>query len=284
MYSNSNENLQKKRLDILIPILLKETEYHIKIPDNLQQKHMIYKSLCNMRHPNPLPKEFFEVEKEYLQERLKSSHITNINEIKPLINTHSFLLQTKKIKNLNNICLWKGDITKLQIDAIVNAGNSDGLGCFVPTHVCIDNQIHSEAGAGLRLECFEYMKKHNYTLLDGEAMITNSYNLPCKKIIQTVGPCLEQGYQPSDKQIFDLGQCYTNSLKLLLENKLYSIAFPAISTGLYGFPKDLAAQITLKRIDEFISDLNKQDKEKIKVVINVYDDSNLKVYENVLMS
>ena len=237
-----------------------------------------------MRHPNPLPKEFFEVEKEYLQERLKSSHITNINEIKPLINTHSFLLQTKKIKNLNNICLWKGDITKLQIDAIVNAGNSDGLGCFVPTHVCIDNQIHSEAGAGLRLECFEYMKKHNYTLLDGEAMITNSYNLPCKKIIQTVGPCLEQGYQPSDKQIFDLGQCYTNSLKLLLENKLYSIAFPAISTGLYGFPKDLAAQITLKRIDEFISDLNKQDKEKIKVVINVYDDSNLKAYENVLMS
>lgn len=284
MYSNTEETLQKKRLDFLIPILLKETEYKIKIPDDLQKKHMIYKSLCNMRHPNPLPKEFLEVEREYLQQRLKSNHITSIKDIQPLITTHPFLLQTKKYKNLNNICLWKGDITKLQIDAIVNAGNSDGLGCFVPTHVCIDNQIHSEAGAGLRLECFEYMKKHNYKLFDGEAMITNAYNLPCKKIIQTVGPCLEDGYRPSDRQIYDLGQCYTNSLKLLLENKLYSIAFPAISTGLYGFPKNLAGQIALKRIDEFISGLNKEDKEKIKVVINVYDDANLKVYEKVLMS
>ena len=114
-------------------------------------------------------------------------------------------------------------------------------------------------------------------------MITNAYNLPCKKVIQTVGPCIEQGDKPNDKQIFDLGNCYTNCLKLLLKNNLYSIAFPAISTGLYGFPKELAAILALKRIDEFIYGLKKEDKEKIKVVINVYDDSNLKIYENVLM-
>ena len=283
MNSYSNENKQKERLDFLIQILLKETNYNIKIPDDLQQKHLIYKALCNMRYPNPLPELFFKIEKEYLQERLKLSKITNINEIKPLINTHPFLSQKKKINNLNNICLWKGDITKLAIDAIVNAGNSQGLGCFVPSHVCIDNQIHSEAGAGLKLECYEYMKTINNVLPDGEAMITNAYNLPCKKVIQTVGPCIEQGDQPTDRQIIDLGNCYTNCLKLLLKNKLYSIAFPAISTGLFGFPKKLAAILAFKRIDEFITGLNKEDKEKIKVVINVYDDSNLEIYENVLI-
>ena len=283
MNSNFNEDKQKERLDFLIPILLKETEYKIKIPTDLKNKHFVYKALCNMRHPNPLPEQFFQIEKEYLQERLKSSKIININEIKPLIYTHPFLSQIKKIKNLNNIYLWKGDITKLAIDAIVNAGNSDGLGCFVPSHVCIDNQIHSEAGAGLRLECYEYMKKINFILPDGEAMITNAYNLPCKKIIQTVGPCIEKGYQPSDRQISDLENCYTNCLKLLLINNLYSIAFPAISTGLFGFPKKMAATIALKRIDEFISGLNKEEKEKIKVIINVYDDDNLKIYENILM-
>jgi len=167
-----------------------------------------------MRSPYPLSEQFFQIEKDYLQERLKSYRITNINEIQPLSFTHPFLLETKKYKNLNNICLWKGDITKLKIDAIVNAGNSDGLGCFVPSHVCIDNQIHSEAGAGLRLECYEYMKKIGGVLKDGEAMITNAYNLPCKKVIQTVGPCIQQGFNPTEKEIKDLGNCYINSLNL----------------------------------------------------------------------
>ena len=126
------------------------------------------------------------------------------------------------------------------------------------------------------------MKKINNILEDGQAMITKAYNLPCDNVIQTVGPCIKSGYQPSDRQIFDLGQCYTNCLKLLIEKKLYSIAFPAISTGLFGFPKKLAAELALKRIDEFISKLDKDFKDKIRVIINVYDDLNLKVYETVL--
>ena len=280
---NSTEIKQKQRLDFLIQILLKETDYKIKIPDNLKEKHWIYKSLCNMRHPLKLSDNFFKIEKEYLQERLKQSKITNVKDIPPLMITHKFLSGKQKIKNLEKICLWKGDITKLEIDSIVNAGNSDGLGCFDPTHVCIDNQIHSEAGAGLRIECYEYMKKKKDNKLnDGEAMITKAYNLPCKNVIQTVGPCIEQGYSPDEQNKKDLGLCYTNCLKLLISQKLYSIAFPAISTGLYGFPKKLAAKIALKKIDEFIDGLNEEDKDKIKVVINVYDEQNLKVYEDVL--
>ena len=284
METLSNTETQKQRLNYLISILLSETNYKIKIPENLNEKHYIYKSLCNMRSPNPLPKEFISTENAYLQDRLKSFPLTNINQIQPLIITHPFLSESKKIKNLKNICLWKGDITKLQIDAIVNAGNNEGLGCFVPTHVCIDNQIHSEAGTGLRLECYEYMKKINRVLLDGEAMITNAYNLPCKKVIQTVGPCLEQNQEnPNQIQVKSLGECYVNSLKLLVQNNLSSIAFPAISTGLFGFPKLLAAKIAINKIDEFISGLDNSYKDKIKVVINVYDDNNLKVYENVII-
>ena len=113
-------------------------------------------------------------------------------------------------------------------------------------------------------------------------MITNAYNLPCKKVIQTVGPCLQKGQQPTNKQKNDLGDCYINSLKLLSENKLYSIAFPAISTGVFGFPKKQAAKIALEKIDEFISGLNETEVDKIKVVINVYDDANLKVYESII--
>ena len=284
METLSNTETQKQRLNYLISILLSETNYKIKIPENLNEKHYIYKSLCNMRSPNPLPKEFISTENAYLQDRLKSFPLTNINQIQPLIITHPFLSESKKIKNLKNICLWKGDITKLQIDAIVNAGNNEGLGCFVPTHVCIDNQIHSEAGTGLRLECYEYMKKINRVLLDGEAMITNAYNLPCKKVIQTVGPCLDQNQEnPNQLQVKSLGECYVNSLKLLVQNNLSSIAFPAISTGLFGFPKLLAAKIAFGKIDEFISGLDNSYKDKIKVVINVYDDNNLKVYENVII-
>mgnify|MGYP002528428488 CR=1 FL=1 len=117
MNSNSNIDKQKARLDFLIQILLKETDYKIKIPDDIKEKHIIYKSLCNMRTPYPLSKDFFQIEKEYLQERLKSYKITDIDDIQPLRITHPFLSQTKKYKNLDNICLWKGDITKLKIDA-----------------------------------------------------------------------------------------------------------------------------------------------------------------------
>ena len=279
----SNIENQKQRLNYLIAILLSETRYQIKIPNDLNQKHMIYKSLCNMRSPNPLPDKFIKTENAYLQERLKSFTLTNISEIQPLINAHPFLSETKKISNLKNICLWKGDITKLKIDAIVNAGNNEGLGCFQPTHVCIDNQIHSEAGTGLRLECYEYMKKINRVLFDGEAMITNAYNLPCKKVIQTVGPCINRGENPTQNEIRDLGNCYINSLKLLVDNKLNSIAFPAISTGLFGFPKNLAAKIAISKIDQFINELDNNLKDNIKVVINVYDDSNLKIYEDILI-
>ena len=275
---------QNQRLNYLIPILLSETNFKIKIPEDLNNKHMLYKSLCNMRSPNPLPEDFIKIENQYLQERLKSFSITNINQIQPLSYTHPFLSETKKIKNINKICLWKGNITKLQIDAIVNAGNNGGLGCFQPTHVCIDNQIHSEAGTGLRMECNEYMKKINRELFDGEAMITNAYNLPCKKVIQTVGPCIQQGFNPTEKEIKDLGNCYINSLKLLIQNNLTSIAFPAISTGLFGFPKNLAAIIAINKIDGFINELDSKYKENIKVVINVYDDNNLKVYEDVIIN
>lgn len=117
MKVQSDLEKQKQRLNYLISILIKEDNYKIKIPNDLKGKHNVYKCLCNMRAPKKLPKEFIKVEEEHLQERLKSFHLIDISEINPLSITHPFLLKKKKIKNINNICLWKGDITKLKIDA-----------------------------------------------------------------------------------------------------------------------------------------------------------------------
>lgn len=272
---------QKDRLNFLILELLKEKGVKAGIPQDLQDKHRIYKILCNTRQPKSLSKEFIEVERDYLQERLKDKKITDINDIPPLYQTHQFLVNKNKIKNIQNICLWKGDITKLKIDAIVNAGNSDGLGCFQPNHICIDNIIHSEAGACLRLECYEHMKKIKI-LQNGEVFMTSGCNLPCKKVIHTVGPCIENGCKPVEGDINELGNCYTNSLKELVKNNLFSIAFPAISTGIFGFPKNLAAKIAIEKIDEFISELEDNYRNKIKVVIDVFDDENINIYEKVL--
>ena len=162
-----------EKLDDLIEYLLKEnTGVQIsQIPTDRNEKRNLYRSLCNIREPKPISKEYLQIENEYLQEELHKKNITTQEEIKPV---------------RQKIGLWQGDITTIKIEAIVNAANSQGLGCFVPCHKCIDNQIHTFAGVSLRLECKEKMKQKGYHLHTGEAFITKGYNLPSKYIIHTV--------------------------------------------------------------------------------------------------
>lgn len=142
----------------------------------------MYRSLCNIREPKPISKEYLQIENEYLQEELKKKNITKVENIKTIGET----INKSNLEFKDTICLWKGDITTLQIDTIVNAGNSKGLGCFIPCHNCIDNQINTYAGVELRLECNEIMKEKNYFLHTGSAFITKGYNLPSKHVIHTV--------------------------------------------------------------------------------------------------
>lgn len=174
-----------EKLDYLIEYLLRENiEISIdKIPTDINDKKKLYRSLCNIREPKPISEEYLQVENEYLQEELKKRNITKAKDIESIEKTIQGSLEP--IKNKDKICLWKGDITTLQVDSIVNAANSKGIGCFVPCHKCIDNQINTFAGISLRLECNEIMKEKDYFLHTGKAFITKGYNLPSKYIIHT---------------------------------------------------------------------------------------------------
>ena len=261
-----------EKLDFLIQYLLKENrEVNIdKLPTDITEKKNLYRSLCNIREPKPISKEQLEVENAYLQKELKKKDVIKVEDIE----TISKKYKTSELKNSNKICLWEGDITTLQIEAIVNAANSQGLGCFVPCHKCIDNQIHTMAGVGLRLACNEIMKKKDYQLKTGEAIITKGYNLPAKYVIHTVGPIIYDKVTQLEEQ--QLADCYINSMQLAMDNGIRTIAFPCISTGEFRFPKEQASKVAIATVDDFL----KHNSDKFeKVVFNVFTEEDYRIYE-----
>ena len=258
-----------EKIDYLIEYLLKESGRN-NLDYTNKDKKSLYRALVNIRQANPISNEFLRAEDEYLQEELQKANITNIENIKTIKEQY----KESNLLNSNKICLWRGDITKLKIEAIVNAGNSQGLGCFMPNHNCIDNQINTFAGVRLRLACNEIMKQLNYNLETGKAIITKGYNLPSKYVIQTVGPMIEN--EVTEQKQEELENCYKNSLSLAVDNDIRTIAFPCISTGVFRFPKDLASKIALKTVDSFIS----ENQDKIdKVVFNLWSVEDVMIYE-----
>lgn len=259
-----------EKLDYLINYLLEENkEIRIgKIQQSIEDKKRLYRSLCNIRKAIPISNEYIKIENEYLQDELKNKRITDVKNI-DAINNPNF-------ENSDKICLWKGDITTLQIDAIVNAANSQGIGCFVPCHKCIDNQIHSNAGIRLRLECSNKMKNIGF-LETGKAFITQGYVLPTKFVIHTVGPIIYNELTQKEKE--ELMNCYINSLKLAEQNNIKTIAFPCISTGEFGFPKREAVRCAIMAVEEYLKE-NRESFEKI--VFNLYCEEDLEIYEQYI--
>lgn len=262
-----------EKLDYLIEYLLKENQGVVidRIPTNVNDKKNLYRSLCNIREARPISQEYLKIENEYLQEELRKKNITKAEDIQPISKT----IKESNLENKDKICLWQGDITTLQIDSIVNAANSRGLGCFVPCHKCIDNQINSFAGVGLRLECNEIMKEKEYFLDTGKAFITKGYNLPSKYIIHTVGPIIYDSI--GKKEELQLINCYINSLELAVNNGIKTIAFPCISTGEFRFPKDEACKLAIVAVEKFLKE-HREDFDKI--IFNVYGEEDYKIYEN----
>lgn len=264
-----------EKLDFLIDYLLKENE-KVKVekqPTTSEEKENLWRALCNIRNAKQISSEYLKVQDEYLQERLKKTKITNVENIKTVKEVYF----KSNLKNANKICLWQGDITKLKIDVIVNAGNSQGLGCFQPLHNCIDNQIQTFSGVQMRLECDEYMRTINYNLPTGKAFITNGYNLPVKYVIHTVGAIINFEVTDKDKQL--LKDCYINSLKLASKKNLKTIAFPCISTGVFRFPKDLAVKCAFEAVNEFLEN-NPNNIQKI--VFNVYGEEDFAIYDKFI--
>lgn len=258
-----------EKIDYLIEYLLKDSGKENFDYSNIDKKSL-YRALVNVRQANPISEEFLKVEDEYLQEELKNKNITNIEEIKTIKEQNL----ESNLQNSNKICLWQGDITKLKIEAIVNAGNSQGLGCFIPNHNCIDNQINTFAGVRLRLACNEIMKKLRFNLETGKAIITKGYNLPSKYVIQTVGPIVD--YDVTNQKVAELENCYKNSLQLAIDNEIREVAFPCISTGVFRFPKTEASKIAIQTVDKFLS----QNEDKFdKIVFNLWNIEDVMIYE-----
>lgn len=248
-----------EKLLYLINYLAKENKINIdELSSNEIELKNLFRSLMNMRPPNDISEDYLKIEDKFLQEELDKKLITNIENL-------------KLIKN--NLYLWKGDITALKIDAIVNAANSAMLGCFYPMHKCIDNAIHSAAGTRLRLFCRDIINKSGGYLETGDAKITPAFNLPCKYILHTVGPIIKNKVSKKDEELLSL--CYKSCLNLVVENNIESVAFCCISTGEFRFPNDLAVDIVLSSVNDFLKGNKKLN---IKIVFNVFKDIDYELY------
>lgn len=243
-----------------------------------EEKKNAIRSLMNIRMPRELSDELLDLQNQYLQEERKIKGVVTLADI-PTIKEQF----DSKASCAGKVSLWQGDITRLEVGAIVNAANSQMLGCFVPCHRCIDNAIHSAAGMQLREECSHIMNHRrmkygrNYEEPTGTATLTNAYNLPCKYVIHTVGPIVYG--RLNDKLCQDLQNCYENVLQCCLEHHIKSVAFCCISTGEFHFPNEKAAEIAWETVTAF---LEKHGEYMERVIFNVFKDSDRNIYERRL--
>ena len=272
------------RLDYLIDYLLKEDPQYseMEIPSDLQGKRDLFRALRNVRMPKPVSEEFLRLQDEELQAQLQEKGIVRIENSKLTIDNSAGSSDCSQLSTINSqfsIHLWQGDITRLKIDAIVNAANSQMLGCFYPLHRCIDNAIHSAAGVQLREECHQLMLRQGHEEPTGQAKITKAYNLPCKYVIHTVGPIIPNGI-PTKTQMEQLASCYRSIMACADENGLESVAFCCISTGEFRFPNQLAAEIAIKTVSDY---LNGNPNCSVKhIVFNVFKDKDLLIYKQLM--
>ena len=256
---------QDERRLCLINELLKERHEDCEIPDDEKSQKDLLRSLMNIRLPLPVSSEFLQIQDEYLQEVNRDRGCTDVCDLKPSArNSHLYL--------------WQGDITTLKVDAIVNAANSQLLGCFAPLHACIDNCIHTFAGIQLRLACNELMKKQGHEEGTGLCKITPAYNLPSRFVLHTVGPIITTVVSAREK--IQLASCYKNCLETAGSNQLESVAFCCISTGVFRFPAELAAQIAVETVEKWLSE--NPDSSVKKVIFNVFGNKDLEIYKKVL--
>ncbi|WP_026882073.1 protein-ADP-ribose hydrolase [Clostridium akagii] len=243
----------------------------LKIPDSYLEQDRLLRSLMNVRMPKKTSEEFLLVQDEFLLNVAMQKGIVKHTDIPTIAD--EFPLSTLPFKE--KMSIWQGDITRLEVDAIVNAANSQMLGCFSPCHSCIDNAIHSAAGIQLRDECFHIMNRLGHEEKTGMAKITNAYNLPCKRVIHTVGPIVRFGLTKELEE--NLQSCYLSCLECAVSNEVRTIAFCCISTGEYNFPNDKATEIAIETVIQFLS----ENQVKIdRVIFNVFKDLDNRIYRN----
>ncbi|MCM1335035.1 MAG: protein-ADP-ribose hydrolase [Bacteroides sp.] len=231
----------------------------IPVPEDPEDRFRLFRSLVNVRPPKPIAEGFLTIQDELLKEEIARRGITDIRDLTP-IEPH--------------IYLWRGDITTLRCGAIVNAANARMLGCFQPCHSCIDNAIHTFAGVQLRLKCAEIMAAQGGEEPTGSAKITPAYNLPADYVLHTVGPIVSGNL--NDRHRAQLESCYRACLELAVRNRVESVAFCCISTGVFGFPREAAARIAVDTVRRFLKE------QTIEVIFNVFQQEDHELYRRSL--
>lgn len=248
---------QKERLIYLVRYLLEEKNLDIDIPHTHDELFQLYRSLVNIREAKPIFQEFLDIQDQMLQEENQKKGIKSFENIE------------------DKLIVWKGDITRLKVDVIVNAANTQMEGCFVPGHYCIDNAIHTFAGVQLRNDCHQIIERQGFLEPTGKAKITKAYNLPSQYILHTVGPIVRGKVTKKDEML--LASCYESCLRLAEQYQLKTIAFCCISTGVFHFPNEHAARIAVKTVRDYL----KNSKVK-KVIFNVFKDNDEMIYLHLL--
>lgn len=256
---NTPVSEQAARLDRLISLL----DARICAPAEVPDKQKVLRALMNVHSGEGLSPEFFALQDAELTEQNEKKGRVELAEIPPSPLTP-------------HLRVWRGDITRLAVDAIVNAANSQLVGCFHPLHNCIDNIIHSGAGLQLRAECRRLMQAQGHEEPVGSAKITRAYNLPVRWVLHTVGPIVE-GRGPTLLQCRQLANCYTSCLELAMRRGLRSVAFCCISTGVFHFPQDLAARIAVETVRGFL-----RERHFATVIFDVFTDTDEALYRTLL--
>ena len=254
---------QEERRVYLIKKLISEHPRYadIQIPTDSDEQKRLLRSLMNVRLAAPVDKEFLQIQDEYLQQANEEKGIVHIEDM---------------TERQPDIYIWKGDITRLGVGAIVNAANSGMIGCYQPCHNCIDNCLHTFAGIELRNFCEDMMQEQGYEEPTGQAKLTPAYNLPCDYVIHTVGPIVRGKLTHRDEDL--LKSCYEACLKLADQNGIKSIAFCCISTGVFCFPNQRAAEIAVQTVRDY----KRQNDSDIKVIFNVFKDEDERIYNELL--
>lgn len=253
---------QEDRLDYLLSHLAGEYE-NVAVLGGYKERRDFLQGLMNTRPPVPIDTVWLKVQDAFLSQEREEEGVTRSSELPACEGTPQLVL-------------WQGDITRLEVDAIVNAANAQLLGCFIPNHTCIDNVIHARAGFQLRLACHELMQAQGHEEPTGQAQITSGYNLPARYVVHTVGPIISG--EPTQEDCDLLASCYASCLQVAADAGCTSIAFCCISTGEFHFPNQKAAEIAVSTVQKLLPQYPTME----RVIFNVFLDKDREIYEGIL--
>ena len=257
---------KKEMITYLLDYLIKENPQFraIDVSSDLDSQETLLRALLNVRPPMAVSSGFLDMQDNYLQLKKAERVVVFLNHLRP-------------IPTDDRLYVWKGDITRLKVDAIVNTANRRMLGCFQPLHDCTDNTIHTYAGVQLRLDCYKLIQEQGHDEPTGTAKITPAYNLPAKFVLHTVSPAINEHLTPIDEDL--LAKSYLSCLTLAEKNHLESVALSSLATDdEVHFINENAARIAIQTAKDFLEHSQFVN----KIIFNVDEDEELNLYQQLL--